>query len=321
MKKIRFSALALLLLISSVFLLGGCEGPAYDQEPVTLRIGVLPILDILPLYVAEAEGYFTQQGVQVELVPISSAAERDQLMQAGQIDGIINDLVSIVLYNKETPQVTVVRYAMQSTADYPQFRILAAPHAGLYHPDDLRGITLGVSEGTVIQYVTERLLAAEGIAPQDFDQIAIPKISDRMALLESGELQAATLPEPLGSLALQKGATVILEDSAYPEYSCSVMAFRKELVLTHPEAVRGFLAAIDEAIRAINADKSRWSTLLIEKELLPQPLIGNYALPDYPTAAVPSEAQFADVLAWAQEKGLITGDLAYTDSITPAFLP
>ena len=62
-------------------------------------------------------------------------------------------------------------------------------------------------------------------------------------------------------------------------------------------------------------------TLLIEKELLPQPLIGNYALPDYPMAAVPSEAQFADVLAWAQEKGLVTGDLAYTDSVTPAFLP
>jgi hypothetical protein len=48
MKKIRFSALAVLLLISSIFLLGGCEGPAYDQEPVTMRIGVLPILDVSP---------------------------------------------------------------------------------------------------------------------------------------------------------------------------------------------------------------------------------------------------------------------------------
>ncbi len=321
MKDNRFSAFVVILLISSTLLLGGCGSPVDDRESTTLRIGVLPILDILPLYVAEAEGYFAQQGVQVDLVPIASAAERDQLMQAGQIDGIINDLVSIVLYNKETPHVTVVRYAMQATAAYPQFRILAAPHAGLHSPSDLQGVTLGVSEGTVIQYVTERLLAAEGLPAQKFHQIAIPKISDRMALLESGELQAATLPEPLASLAMQKGAIVILEDSAYPEYSCSVMAFRKELVTAHPEAIRGFLAAVEEASRAINADKDRWSTLLTEKELLPQPLVEHYALPDYPTAAVPSEAQFADVLAWMQEKGLIAGDLAYTESITPAFLP
>src|SRR3989304_177926 len=73
--------------------------------PVTLRIGVLPILDALPLYVAESEGYFAEEGVAVEFVPVSAAAQMDHLMQAGQIDGMINDLISTALYNQNEVQI------------------------------------------------------------------------------------------------------------------------------------------------------------------------------------------------------------------------
>ncbi len=301
----------LLALCIGAVLLAGCRKP----EAGTLRIAVLPILDTLPLYVAEVEGYFAKQGIEVELIPAASAAERDQLLQAGQIDGFITDLVALALYNRESPQVVAVRYAMVPTTDFAQFRILAAAQSGITTVEDLRGVSIGVSEGTVIEYVTHRLLETEGLPRDAITTLAVPKIPDRMALLDAGELRAATLPEPLASLAMQQGAVLIVDDTRHPEISCSLYAFRKDVLDQQPQTVRAFLTAIDQATVAINADKSRWSDLLTEKGLVPAPLAGAYILPDYPANAIPTEAQFADAVAWLQATGRLRTAPTYKDSV------
>ncbi|MGB9641527.1 MAG: ABC transporter substrate-binding protein, partial [Anaerolineales bacterium] len=53
----------------------------------TLRMVLLPIIDNLPMYVAQQEGLFAKYGVSVEFIPVASAAERDQVIAAGQGDG------------------------------------------------------------------------------------------------------------------------------------------------------------------------------------------------------------------------------------------
>ena len=57
------------------------------------------------------QGYFAANRVKVTFIPAASAAERDQLIAAGQADGMINDLVSVALYNKQAVQVQTVRFA------------------------------------------------------------------------------------------------------------------------------------------------------------------------------------------------------------------
>lgn len=308
MRKLKVVLLALCL---SAVLLTGCRKPGTGA----LRIAVLPVLDALPLYVAEAEGYFAAQGIKVELITAASAAERDQLLQAGQIDGFITDLVALALYNRDSVQVVAVRYAMVPTADFAQFRILAASKSGVTTVEDLRGVPIGVSEGTVIEYVTHRLLEAEGLSTDTIATLAVPKIPDRMALLDAGELDAATLPEPLAALAIQQGAVLIVDDTRHPEIACSLYAFRKGVIDQQPQTVRAFLDAINQASTAINVDKNRWSALLAEKGLVPVPLAGAYILPDYPADAVPTEAQFADAVAWLQATGRLTTTPRYEDSV------
>ncbi|MEM5776217.1 MAG: hypothetical protein AAGU05_14535, partial [Anaerolineaceae bacterium] len=82
-----------------------------------------------------------------------------------------------------------------------------------------------------------------------------------------------------------------------------------------------FLTAVEKAVRDINADKTRWRDVLVEKKLIPEPILDTYSLPDYPTAAVPDESQFADALSWLIEKGLIEKTSNYADHITDAYLP
>ena len=291
------------------------------SEPVTLKIAVLPILDALPMYVAQQEGYFQNQGVKVQFIPVASAAERDQIMAARQADGMINDLVSTLFYNKDETQIQVIRFARTATKDFPQYRILVAASSGIKDVNGLRGVGIGISEGSVIAYTTDRLLEAEGLSPSEIKTVAVPKISDRLALLSSGELKAANLPDPLSSLAIQGGAVVITDDTKHPEYGNSLISFRKEVIDQHPQAVRGFLAALEKAVADVNADTTKWDNLLTEQKLVPAPLVGSYKVPTFPKASLPTGAQWNDVLAWSKEKGLINQDVSYKDSVNAGFLP
>jgi NitT/TauT family transport system substrate-binding protein len=303
-------------------LLSACGGaaPAAKEDP-SLKIAVLPILDALPMYVADAQGYFKDAGINVEFVPVASAAERDQIMQAGQADGMINDLISSVFYNKDAQKIAIARFARTALADTPQYSILAAKDSGLARPEDLKGVEIGISQGTVIEYTTQRLLENAGLTAADIKTTNVPKIPDRLQLLSEGKLKAATLPEPFATLAEQGGAVRIVDDRSLPSVGTSEISFLVNTLKSKPETVKKFLAAIEKATADVNNDPAKWDSLLTDKKLIPAPLIGKYALPKFPAAAVPSEAQIKDVLAWMMDKELIKAEVPYNQLVDAGYLP
>ena len=309
----------ILLLIALSLALAGCTRAASSEK--TLRFAVLPVLDSLPLYVAQANGYFEDEGIKVELVPVGSAPERDQLMQSGQIDGMLNEVVTTLTYNRDGAKIKIVRFARVATADYPVFRILAAKDSGIASVADLKGVEIGVSEGTVIEYMADRVLQNAGLSADEIAKIGVPKIADRTALLESGQLKAAVMPDPLASLLMQKGATLVIDDTTLPEVSNSVYSFSVETLKQYPQEVKAFLRAVERAVTEINQNKDAYTNLMVEQKLVPEAAVGHYAIPDFPTASVPSQAQFDDALAWAQGKGLVQGALKYQDNIDSGYLP
>lgn len=299
----------------------GAQATAAPAETVTVRFAMLPILDALPMFVAQAKGYFAAENVALEVVPVASAAERDQIMQAGQADAMVNDLVSTLFYNKDANTLVVTRFARTATPEFAQYFILAGAESGITQASDLAGVEIAISDGTVIDYIVDRLLAREGLTPDQIKTIAIPNIRDRLAALADGTVKAAAMPDPAATAARASGATVVVSDAAYPELGNSLLSFSADFVQQQPDAVRGFLAAWEKAVADINADKTQWKDILAANQLLSEQLIGTYVLPDYPTASVPTEAQFRDVNDWAKDNGLITKDLSYADSVNSSFLP
>jgi NitT/TauT family transport system substrate-binding protein len=290
-------------------------------EKVALKIAVLPIIDALPFYVAQKQGYFSTNNLDVTFVAAASAAERDQLIVAGQADGMINDMVSVALYNKQSVQVQTVRFARVADSKTAMYRVLAAKDSGLKAPADLAGVQIGMSQGTVIDYVTSRLLQKEGLSSEQIQSVAVPKLPDRMALLGKGELKAATLPEPFGTIAQQAGAVLVVDDSKYPEYGNSVITFRKTVIDQHPWAIKAFLAAVERAVADINQSPETWRPLLGEYKMVPQAVQASYPMPTFPGASIPTEAQWKDVIDWAMARKMIEADLKYGDSITGEYLP
>jgi NitT/TauT family transport system substrate-binding protein len=314
------------LLLPFILFLSACA-PAptsptqQTPQPVTIRLAVIPVIDTLPMFVAEAEGLYTNYGIKVEFIPVASAPERDQLLAAGQADGTLNEALSVMFFNKEKVQMQVVRYGHMASATAGHFFILTSAQSGIDEAVALKGVEIGISEGTIIQYVTDRLLEKQGFSAEEIKSISIPKIPDRMALLGSGELKAAVMPDPLAALAAQQGAKIVLDDTQYPLYGASTISFRKDFIDTNPAALRAFLTAIEEAVTLINNQPQKYSTLLAEKQLVPPPLLASYTIPPFPTMGVPSEAEWRDIQRWAKAKGLLETNLPYAESVTDQYLP
>jgi NitT/TauT family transport system substrate-binding protein len=243
------------------------------------------------------------------------------LLAASQADGTVNETLAVMLFNKEVIQMQAVRYALRPAEGYGHFFILASAQSGITSVDGLKGVEIGVSQGTVIEYVTERLLQSEGFAADEIKTIAVPKIPDRMSLLASGELQAGVMPDPLASLVVAQGGVIVADDSTHPEYGFSVISFRKDVIDANPDAIKGFLAAIEEATGLLNADPSKYKNVLSEQNLVPPPLLETYQTPPFPSAGVPTEAEWNDALNWLKEKGILTVDVSYADSVNSALLP
>jgi NitT/TauT family transport system substrate-binding protein len=206
--------------------LAGCV--PMQPEDTKLKVALIPVLDVLPVFVAQQNGYFAEQGIEVEAIPVKSAQERDVLLQTGQTDGVLTDLQSTALLNKDGAKVKAVYTSRRPYPDAPMFRILAGPATDLSVPADLKGVPIGISQNTVIEYLTDRILEAEGVSPEDVAVLEVSAIPVRFEQLMNGNIQAATLPDPLASAAIAAGAKLIADDSQYPEVVQSVLTFRTD---------------------------------------------------------------------------------------------
>jgi NitT/TauT family transport system substrate-binding protein len=322
----RWTLLAMLILATLV--LAGCGGedpsPTAVQPLVktkSLKIAVIPVIDILPLHVADQEGFFEQVGVDVELVPVKSAQERDTLMQTGQVDGMLTDLLSPVLFNQKEAQITVVRTARKVYPGSPLFSILARPGSGIASPLDMAGVEIGTAQNTVIAYITDRMLENAGLSAEQIASQEVSAIPVRFELLVNGEIPAATLPDPLASGAVAAGAVLVVDDTSVPELSQSILAFSTETVQAQPDAVRKFLAAWEMAVEELNSNPEKYNDLLIEKGRVPESIQGTFRMPPFPEASVPTPAQLADVVEWSIDKGLIEEDIPYERMVDDSYLP
>ncbi len=299
-------------------ILAGC---GRKKEDTRLRIGILPIVDVLPIYVAQQNGYFEKEGIQVEPVLVKSAQERDTLMQTGQVDGEITDLVSVEVFDRKGVGLKAVLVAMEATPKEPVFRILASPGSGITSPAGLKGVPIGISKNTIIEYVTYRLLETAGLKDSEVSTTEVSAIPVRYELLMKGKIKAATLPEPLASGAVAGGARVIVDDTSRPEVSASLLAFSTKALSEKPKTVEKFLSAWLKAEEEINRHPDRYRGLLIEKGRVPKSVQESYRMPVFPGALVPTESQVKDVASWMKGKGLIQKEPRYGDVVDGSFLP
>ncbi len=318
---IRIVSLVLVVVFLGVAVSSCAPVPAAQPEESKLKLALIPVLDTIPIYIALQNGYFGAQGIAVEVVPVKSPQERDVLLQTGQVDGVLTDLQGVGLLNKDSVKVKAVYTSRRPFPDAPLFRILASPKSNIATPADLKAVPIGISNNTIIEYLTDRILTFEGLTTDEIAKIEVGAITVRFEQLMNGNIQAAVLPDPLAQGAIAAGAKLVVDDTRYANLSQSVLVFQASALQSKPGTVRKFLSAWEQAVKEVNANPDKYRAVLMEQGRVPQSIQNSYKMPPFPERGVPSEGEVADVTAWLKAKGLVSRDIPYTDMVDASFLP
>ncbi|HEY3375827.1 MAG TPA: MetQ/NlpA family ABC transporter substrate-binding protein [Candidatus Aquicultor sp.] len=292
------------------------------NQVVKVRVGTLPIEDALPIFVAQQKGLFKDKDLDIELTVFKSAQERDAALQAGQIDAAVGDMVAVGALKQSGTDISVVSVLLGATPAEGRFGILVPPQAtDLKTVDQIKGVPIAISSNTIIEYTVDELLKSKGFKDTDIRKVEIKAMPVRVDALVNGQVRAASLPDPLLSFAVSKGARVIIDDTKGANLSQVVLIFRNDFIDANKAAVKSMLSAQNDAVKLINENPDAYRQLLVDKAKLPAPIAKTYKINTYPTAQLPAKADVDRLLKWMETKKIIKPGLTYDDIVNKEVKP
>lgn len=303
-----------------IIVLVGALALAAKETPYTLKIGFIPAEDELPLYVGLDRGDFAHAGVDLRLIPFASAIERDTAFRAGQLDGIVCDLVAVGLFAKGGMDVKVTSITLGAKADAGRFALLAGPDSGIESIEDLKGVQVGISNNSIIEFVNYQLLSAAGFKDDEIKTLEIPKVPVRLEMLINGQVKAVTLPDPIAALAEAKGAKLIASDTdSAVNLSPIVYVFNGQALNKKEATLKAFYRTYSQIVQDINEDLEKFHPYMLEYCRVPQPIEDVYPVPSYPLPTIPDETEWNLVMDWMVKKGMLKKALPYGNYFTTQF--
>ncbi|EUC18756.1 ABC transporter substrate-binding protein [Paraburkholderia hospita] len=214
-----------------------------DANHVTVGINSRTIF-YLPLWIAERQGYFRDQGVDVKVQLFSSAdTSRDDLL-AGKVQVSIAppEAVLTSVYAANGP----FRIIAGNARKLPHFIIA---RKGIKTLADLRGANFGVismHEGTT--YLVPKIAKAAGLGMHDYNVTAVGGAPTRQRLLLDGKLDVGLQPFPLSYEAEAAGLTNLGWVGDYePDWQFTTINADQTWARSHRVAVTGFLRGLQRA--------------------------------------------------------------------------
>ncbi|SDJ65896.1 ABC transporter substrate-binding protein [Nonomuraea jiangxiensis] len=195
----RWRAIALSVVIAMTLTgCGGGEEPsstgANGLEKATIKVGALPIPDPVALYIAQAKGFFKQEGLEVQPVTITGGAAALPQIENGSLDISQTNYVSTFLAVSQGKPIKLVADMYQAAPD--TFNIMVPKDSPISTVADLKGRTILVNNlrniGTLA--VTAQLKAA-GLSETDvkFAEKPFPEMGNA---INSGQADAGWITEP-----------------------------------------------------------------------------------------------------------------------------
>lgn len=242
-------------------LLAVAFAPAAAGDTIKLRYGqaysAARSIFSLPVAVADREGFFAREGLEVEfLVPIPGGADN-------QITALHNDSVDVT--HVATP--FLIRAALGGSdavaiaAEFnnPIYSVVAKPEIATFA--DLKGKLVGLADeyGT-ITLSTRKLMALHGLTRGEFGVRVIEGTSGRWACLRRGDCDAVVLGQPQDLTAIEQGYRLLgTSTEAVPELLYTVTAVRRSWAEANKAAIVRYVRALSAAFAFIRDPANRGS--------------------------------------------------------------
>jgi NitT/TauT family transport system substrate-binding protein len=245
---------------------------AQPPELSSITVAAVPVADDAGLYVAKDQGLFAEAGLNVTIDPIISSAVATAGMNSGKYAITAGNSVSYV-------QDQVSRAAdLEIVADGSLMRpgnqaLYILPSSTIANVSGLRGKRIGVNVlNNIGTLLIDSVLQANGVPLNSVHFVAVPSGFPGMAdALQHGQIDAAWLPEPWGSIdEVSAGLTKLtdLDNGANTNFPVAWYVATKAWAKKYPRTLAAFLGALKEGQRMAGTNR-----VLVEQamEKLPAP--------------------------------------------------
>jgi NitT/TauT family transport system substrate-binding protein len=187
-------------------------GQAVEKPKLTIAVGGKNLLYYLPLTIAESQGYFKAEGLEVTVADFAGGSRALQAMVGGSAD-----LVSGAFEHTINMQVKGQRlraFALQGRA--PQIVLGVNPKTlpNFKAVAELKGKKLGVTApGSSTNVLANFVLAKAGLKPNDVSIIGVGAGSGAVAAMRAGQIDAISNLDPVITLLARSGDLKIVADT------------------------------------------------------------------------------------------------------------
>lgn len=232
-----------------------------------IRVGYVGITCEAPIYSAVENGFFKEEGLDVEMVKCEWANYKDVLALGGF--DITHHLVMYFL--KPIEQGLDIKFT--GGIHRGCLRVQAPVNGKVNSIADLRGKRIGVpGMGTPPFIFANRVLGAHGIDPSKEITWRVFPAGELGLAVDKGEVDAIADSEPIGSLLIAEGKVKNVADQAQDapykdEYCCAVIVNGKFLRV-NPKAAAAATRALLKGAKWVEANPAAAARLSVEKGYL-----------------------------------------------------
>ena len=270
--------------VATLTLTGLGAWPAPAQQLTPFKVGVSDAVNTaLPLWMAEAGGFYAANGLKAEIITMGGGSRGAQELQAGRIDLMRVGLSSVVQANRNGGDLRLIA----SMSNVIRFVIVTAP--GIRTPADLKGGVLGVSTfGSESDSTISIALERWGLTRNDVTVKEYGGGSRRLAAVKSGEIKATAINEPTTSQARAEGVHVMLDLAAeqIPWLFSGVVVRRADLA--NSGTIVRFLKAVIEGNYLALTNAALAKQVLTKELKLTDPKIVDISYDDFKAQSPPN---------------------------------
>jgi ABC-type nitrate/sulfonate/bicarbonate transport system substrate-binding protein len=257
---ISFAKKRTCVLLSVAIIIALSYTPARGQAPRKVKM-TLPVvaLTTAPVYIAEAKGFFAQEGLSVDLNMTGGGGPDIKALIAGDVDFTYTASDQVILPWQEGKRLTIVMAAVPRAVinwamhkDVAQAKGITEKSPLADKLKALRGLTIGSTQpGSLTANLAAYTLRKAGLVPQqDANIIAIGSGLTWLAALEQRKVDAALMSPPLPDTAVARGYAILLIDNARGE-DPSLAEFLQQVFVTRPDVIQKDPELVRKLVRAL----------------------------------------------------------------------
>ncbi|MBE8476271.1 ABC transporter substrate-binding protein [Streptomyces justiciae] len=260
--------------------------PAGGGRTTQVTVGIIPIIDVAPLYLGQKKGFFADRGIELKTVTAQGGAAIIPGVVSGQFQfGFSNTTSLMIAQTKGVPVKSVVNGAASNGkvgADVTG--VLVKKDSSIKSAKDLAGHTVAVNTLQNIGSTTVRESVRK--AGGDPDKVKFVEIPfDQMpAALDGGRVDAAWMGDPAKSIAEQQGARIVASPFAETDPKLTVATYFTSTQITqrNPELVKKFTEAMTESLKYASQHPDEARQILTTYTKIDAGLLDTLTLPAWP---------------------------------------